>query len=176
MLRGTFANVRIKNTMVSPVEGGFTKHQPDGEEMSIYDAAVKYQSENTPTVISAGRNTAREVRAIGRRKDAIDGVKALSRSLLNGFTARISSDGRVPLQFKKRSAQSLKLDGTETFDLIVSKPVKSDRFKMSQCVSIALTAAYRKYDFDIEIDTPNRTRILQAAALCSMFCAAFGSC
>src|SRR5690606_39271973 len=55
MLRGTFANVRIKNTMVAPVEGGFTKHQPSGEELSIYDAAVRYREENTPLVIFAGK-------------------------------------------------------------------------------------------------------------------------
>ena len=55
MLRGTFANVRIKNLMVAPIEGGFTRHQPDGEEMTIYDAAMKYQSEGTPSIIFAGQ-------------------------------------------------------------------------------------------------------------------------
>ena len=69
MLRGTFANVRIKNLMVSPVEGGFTKLQPDGEEMSIYDAAMKYKETATPLVIFAGRNTVPEARAIGRQKE-----------------------------------------------------------------------------------------------------------
>jgi aconitate hydratase len=55
MLRGTFANVRIKNLMVAPVEGGFTKFQPDGEDMTIYDAAMRYKAENTPLVIFAGK-------------------------------------------------------------------------------------------------------------------------
>src|SRR6185503_5921741 len=55
MTRGTFANVRIKNLMVPGVEGGVTRHQPSGEEMSIYDAAMKYQSEDTPLVVIAGQ-------------------------------------------------------------------------------------------------------------------------
>ena len=54
MLRGTFANVRIKNLMVAPVEGGVTRFQPDGDEMSIYDAAMKYNESETPLVIFAG--------------------------------------------------------------------------------------------------------------------------
>ena len=55
MLRGTFANVRIKNLMVVPVEGGFTKYQPEGSEMSIYDAAVRYREEGIPLLIFAGQ-------------------------------------------------------------------------------------------------------------------------
>ena len=55
MLRGTFANVRIKNLMVAPIEGGVTKHQPDSEEMSIYDAAMRYKEEGTPLMIFAGQ-------------------------------------------------------------------------------------------------------------------------
>src|SRR5437762_10126482 len=54
MTRGTFANVRIKNLMVPGVEGGVTVHYPDGEQMSIFDAAMKYQQENMPLVILAG--------------------------------------------------------------------------------------------------------------------------
>src|SRR5258708_16304071 len=54
MMRGTFANVRIKNLMVPGTEGGVTKHQPDGERMSIYAAALKYQTEGTPLIVMAG--------------------------------------------------------------------------------------------------------------------------
>ena len=78
MLRGTFANVRIKNLMVAPVEGGFTKHQPDGEEMSIYDAAMKYKEAGTPLVIFAGQEygtgSSRDWAAKGTR---LMGVKAV---------------------------------------------------------------------------------------------------
>jgi aconitate hydratase len=68
MTRGTFANVRIKNLMVPGVEGGVTIHHPEGEQMSIYDAAVRYQEDNVPLVILAGTNTARDRAATGRRK------------------------------------------------------------------------------------------------------------
>src|SRR5215210_8888131 len=78
MLRGTFANVRIKNLMVAPVEGGFTCSQPETEQMSIYDAAVKYQFEKTPTVIFAGQEygtgSSRDWAAKGTR---LMGVKAV---------------------------------------------------------------------------------------------------
>ena len=78
MLRGTFANVRIKNQMVAPVEGGFTKHQPDGEEMTIYDAAMQYKTEKMPLVIFAGKEygtgSSRDWAAKGT---ALMGVKAV---------------------------------------------------------------------------------------------------
>ena len=78
MLRGTFANVRIRNLMVAPIEGGVTLHQPDGEQMSIYDAAMKYQAENTPLVIFAGKEygtgSSRDWAAKGTR---LMGVKAV---------------------------------------------------------------------------------------------------
>ena len=94
MLRGTFANVRIKNLMVAPVEGGLTKHQPDGEEMTIYDAAMKYKSENTPLVIFAGtgiRN--RKFTRLGGERNRIDGRKGGRRaSRSNAFTVQISSE------------------------------------------------------------------------------------
>jgi aconitate hydratase len=120
MLRGTFANVRIKNTMVSPVEGGFTKHQPDGEEMSIYDAAMRYNSEGTPLVIFAGQEygtgssrdwAAKGTRLMGVKAVIVQSFERIHRSNLVGM-------GVLPLQFKEgQSAASLNFDGTETFDL-----------------------------------------------------------
>ena len=55
MARGTFANIRLKNLMAAPKEGNWTKHQPSGEEMPIFDAAVKYQTEGVPTIVLAGK-------------------------------------------------------------------------------------------------------------------------
>ncbi|MCV5960448.1 hypothetical protein OFO30_34220, partial [Escherichia coli] len=73
-----FANVRIKNRMVEPMEGGFTRHWPDGEVMSIYDAAMKYREENTPLLIFAGQEygtgSSRDWAAKGTR---LMGVKAV---------------------------------------------------------------------------------------------------
>ena len=67
-MRGTFANIRIRNEMVPGVEGGFTKHQPSGEEMPVYDAAMKYAAEGVPLVIVGVRNMEQDLHAIGLPK------------------------------------------------------------------------------------------------------------
>ncbi len=120
MLRGTFANVRIKNTMVSPIEGGFTKHQPSGEEMSIYDAAMKYKEEGTPLVIFAGTEygtgSSRDWAAKGTSLMGVDAV--IARSFERIHRSNLIGMGVLPLQFKdNQSAESLNLTGDETFDL-----------------------------------------------------------
>jgi aconitate hydratase len=120
MLRGTFANVRIKNTMVSPIEGGFTKHQPSGEEMSIYDAAMKYKEEGTPLVIFAGSEygtgSSRDWAAKGTSLMGVDAVIASSFERIH--RSNLIGMGVLPLQFKdNQSAESLNLTGEETFDL-----------------------------------------------------------
>jgi aconitate hydratase A / 2-methylisocitrate dehydratase len=120
MVRGTFANVRIKNLMVAPIEGGFTRHQPDGEEMSIYDAAMKYMEAGTPSIVFAGQEygtgSSRDWAAKGTR---LLGVKAVvAQSFERIHRSNLVGMGVLPLQFKEgESAQSLGLDGTETFDL-----------------------------------------------------------
>jgi aconitate hydratase len=120
MLRGTFANVRIKNTMVAPKEGGFTVHQPSGEETTIYDAAMQYQEQGVPTVIFAGQEygtgSSRDWAAKGTR---LMGVKAVvTESFERIHRSNLVGMGVLPLQFKEgQNAQTLKLDGTETFDL-----------------------------------------------------------
>src|SRR5690606_6112161 len=120
MLRGTFANVRIKNTMVSPIEGGFTKHQPSGEEMSIYDAAMKYKDEGTPLVIFAGSEygtgSSRDWAAKGTLLMGVNAV--IARSFERIHRSNLIGMGVLPLQFKdNQSAESLGLTGEETFDL-----------------------------------------------------------
>ena len=120
MLRGTFANVRIKNSMVAPVEGGFTKHQPDGEELSIYDAAMKYKEEGTPLMIFAGQEygtgSSRDWAAKGTR---LMGVKAVvAQSFERIHRSNLVGMGVLPLQFKEgQSALTFRLDGSETFDV-----------------------------------------------------------
>jgi aconitate hydratase len=121
MTRGTFANVRIKNLMVPGVEGGVTKHQPDGEQMSIYDASMKYQEANTPLIIFAGQEygtgSSRDWAAKGTR---LLGVKAVvAQSFERIHRSNLCGMGVLPLQFPEGvSAQTLKLDGTETFDVL----------------------------------------------------------
>jgi len=121
MVRGTFANVRIKNLMVPGVEGGVTIYQPDGERMSIYDAAMRYQNENVPLVIVAGQEygtgSSRDWAAKGTR---LLGVKAvIAQSFERIHRSNLVGMGVLPCQFKDdMSAASLNLDGSETFDLL----------------------------------------------------------
>ena len=120
MLRGTFANVRIKNQMVAPVEGGFTKYQPEGTEMTIYDAAMVYKAAGTPLVIFAGTEygtgSSRDWAAKGTSLMGVGAVIAQSFERIH--RSNLVGMGVLPLQFKDgHSAVTLGLDGTETFDL-----------------------------------------------------------
>jgi aconitate hydratase len=121
MTRGTFANVRIKNLMVPGVEGGVTVYQPQGVQMSIYDAAMQYQAAGTPLVIFAGQEygtgSSRDWAAKGTR---LLGVKAvIAQSFERIHRSNLVGMGVLPCQFKDgMSAQALKLDGSETFDLV----------------------------------------------------------
>jgi aconitate hydratase len=120
MMRGTFANVRIKNLMVPGTEGGVTVHQPAGERMSIYDAAMKYQSEDMPLVVIAGQEygtgSSRDWAAKGTR---LLGVKAVvAQSFERIHRSNLVGMGVLPCQFKEgTNAASLNLVGTETFDI-----------------------------------------------------------
>ncbi|MBX3292733.1 MAG: aconitate hydratase AcnA [Acidobacteria bacterium] len=120
MLRGTFANVRIKNLMAAPSEGGFTRHQPEGTVTTIYDAAMKYREEGTPLVIFAGKEygtgSSRDWAAKGT---ALMGVRAvIAESFERIHRSNLVGMGVLPLQFKNgESAATLGLDGTEIFDI-----------------------------------------------------------
>ncbi|MBL6749388.1 MAG: aconitate hydratase AcnA [Nevskia sp.] len=120
MMRGTFANTRIKNAMVPGVEGGVTRHLPDGEQMSIYDAAMKYQQEKIPLIVLAGKEygtgSSRDWAAKGT---ILLGVKAvISESFERIHRANLVGMGVAPLNFTGgQNAQSLGLDGTEVFDI-----------------------------------------------------------
>ena len=121
MTRGTFANVRIKNLMVPGVEGGVTTLQPTGEQISIYDGAMKYQQQGTPLVILTGHEygtgssrdwAAKGTRLLGVRAVIAASFERIHRSNLVGM-------GVLPCQFKDGvNAQTLGLDGTELYDLL----------------------------------------------------------
>jgi aconitate hydratase A / 2-methylisocitrate dehydratase len=120
MTRGTFANVRIKNLMVPGTEGGVTKYYPGGEQMSIFDASMKYQSEGVPLVVIAGQEygtgSSRDWAAKGTRLLGVQAVIAQSFERIH--RSNLVGMGVLPLQFKDGvNAQTLKLDGTETFDI-----------------------------------------------------------
>jgi hypothetical protein len=121
MMRGTFANTRIKNEMIPGIEGPMTKHYPDGEVLPIYDAAMKYQTEKTPLVVIAGKGfgtgSSRDWAAKGQK---LLGVKAVvAESFERIHRSNLVGMGVLPLQFDQGvSAKTLKLDGSETFDII----------------------------------------------------------
>ncbi len=157
MLRGTFANVRIKNTMVTPTEGGYTKHQPDGDEMTIYDAAMQYDIEKVPLMIFAGKEygtgSSRDWAAKGT---ALMGVKAvIVESFERIHRSNLVGMGVLPLQFKDgQSAVSLGLDGTETYDLA---GLESVAVRPLQDVTLRVTnnaGETRDIQLTLRIDTP----------------------
>ncbi len=121
MVRGTFANVRIKNLMVPGVEGGVTVHQPSGDRLDIYDASVRYLAARTPLVVIAGQEygtgSSRDWAAKGT---ALLGVRAVvARSFERIHRSNLVGMGVLPLQFKEGTgAESLALCGSETFDLV----------------------------------------------------------
>ena len=120
MMRGTFANVRIRNRMVPGVEGGYTRHIPSGEQLAIYDAAMKYQAEGTPLVVIAGKEygtgsshdwAAKGTNLLGVKAVIAESCERIHRSNLVGM-------GVVPLTFKDgQNAENLGLDGTEQIDI-----------------------------------------------------------
>src|SRR5205085_2060537 len=121
MTRGTFANVRIKNLMAPGTEGGVTKYQPSGELLSIYDAAIKYAEHNVPLIVLAGQEygtgSSRDWAAKG---SALLGVKCVvAHSFERIHRSNLVGMGVLPLQFPEgENAATLKLDGTETYDVL----------------------------------------------------------
>ncbi len=157
MVRGTFANVRIKNLMAAPTEGGFTRHQPDGTEMTIYDAAMLYEIERVPLVIFAGKEygtgSSRDWAAKGT---SLMGVKAvITESFERIHRSNLVGMGVLPLQFKDgQTAGSLGLDGTETFALI---GLESGDVRPRQDVTLRITKAdgnQTDVTLKLRIDTP----------------------
>ena len=120
MMRGTFANVRIKNLMLPGTEGGITIHEPYGEQTSIYEAAMRYKAAGVPSVVFGGdeygQGSSRDWAAKGPQ---LLGVKAvIVRNFERIHRANLVFMGVLPLEFKDgTTAQSLKLDGSESIDL-----------------------------------------------------------
>ncbi len=120
MARGTFANIRLKNQLVAPKEGNWTKHMPSGEEMPIYDAAMRYKEEGVPCIVIAGKEygtgSSRDWAAKG---PLLQGVKAvLAESFERIHRSNLVGMGILPLQFVDgQNAESLGLRGDEVYDI-----------------------------------------------------------
>ena len=156
MVRGTFANVRLKNKLVPGVEGGVTVHLPDGKRMSIFDAAEQYRAEGVPLVILAGKEygcgssrdwAAKGPRLLGVRAVLAESYERIHRSNLVGM-------GVLPLQFPAgQSAHTLGLTGHETLDI-----AGLDAIAPAQTLQVTVTDAKggtRRFDALSRIDTPN---------------------
>jgi aconitate hydratase len=156
MMRGTFANIRIKNHMTPGVEGGVTKHFPDGTVMPIYDAAMKYIAESRPLVIFAGKEygtgssrdwAAKGTRLLGVRAVIAESFERIHRSNLIGM-------GVVPLQLQDGVTwQSLGLKGDEIIDIPGITTIKP-RQRMSVSIKAA-DGSVKSAPVMCRIDTEN---------------------
>ncbi|MEJ8568343.1 aconitate hydratase AcnA [Elongatibacter sediminis] len=154
MMRGTFANVRLRNLLAPGTEGGWTRFQPDGEVMPIYDAAMKYQAEGTPLVILAGKEygtgSSRDWAAKGTN---LLGVKAvISESFERIHRSNLVGMGVLPLNFMDGdSAESLGLNGGETYDIADLKPNESTTVEVTATDEDGNT---KTFEARVRIDTP----------------------
>ena len=162
MVRGTFANVRLRNKMVPQLEGGFTRHLPDGSEMSIFEASEKYIAEGVPLVIIAGKEygsgssrdwAAKGPLLLGVRAAIAESYERIHRSNLVGM-------GILPLQFLAgETAESLALTGLEVIE-ITGIPELVEKFAPGRKVRVRATANGNTKDFEtlVRIDTPQEAQ------------------
>jgi aconitate hydratase len=167
MVRGTFANTRLKNKMVPGIEGGVTKYVPTGEQMSIYDASVKYLAEGTPLIILAGKEygsgSSRDWAAKGPN---LLGVKAvIAQSYERIHRSNLVGMGILPLQFHPgEGADSLGLTGDETYDISGLADLLGGKFTGKREVKVVATAPDgKKKEFYtvMRIDTPQEVLYYQ---------------
>ncbi|HZF78947.1 MAG TPA: aconitate hydratase AcnA, partial [Rubrivivax sp.] len=161
MMRGTFANVRVKNLMIPAkadggrIEGGYTLYQPGGEMMPIYDAAMKYIAAGVPTIVFAGEEygtgSSRDWAAKGT---ALLGIKAVvARSFERIHRSNLIGMGVLPLQFKPgESWETLQLNGDEVIDVVLAAEVKP--LSDAQLVITAADGSRREVAVTLRIDTP----------------------
>ena len=155
-MRGTFANVRLRNQLAPGTEGGWTTFQPGGEQMSIFDAAMKYQAQGTPLIVLAGKEygtgssrdwAAKGTQLLGVRAVIASSYERIHRSNLVGM-------GVLPLQLADgQSWQSLGLTGEETFDI----PDLSDEISPGCQLTVHATATdgtVNEFQATVRIDTP----------------------
>jgi aconitate hydratase len=167
MVRGTFANVRLKNLLAPGTEGGVTRHLPDGAAMSIFDASEKYAAEKLPLFILAGKEygsgssrdwAAKGPRLLGVRAVIAESYERIHRSNLVGM-------GIVPLQFAAgETVQSLGLSGEETFETLGLPELLSSGFSGGRLLTVRATDATGKIKelrTLVRIDTPQEVAYYQ---------------
>jgi len=154
MMRGTFANIRLRNQLAPGTEGGWTCHQPTGEQMSIFDASVKYREEGTPLVVLAGSEygtgSSRDWAAKGT---VLLGVKAvIAKSFERIHRSNLIGMGVLPLQFLDgQDAETLELTGSETFDITGQTDPDAKTVKVT---ATAVGGHTTTFEAQVRIDTP----------------------
>jgi aconitate hydratase len=156
MTRGTFANIRIRNLLAPGTEGGVTRHLPDGEVMSIYDAAMKYKAESVPLVVLAGAEygsgSSRDWAAKGPQLQGVRAVLAASYERIH--RSNLVMMGVLPLEFPLNTTwQSLRLSGEEVFDI----PQLNDNLRPQQTLKVFATSPQGnrcEFETTVRIDTP----------------------
>ncbi|AMB85718.1 aconitate hydratase [Pseudomonas agarici] len=168
MMRGTFANIRIRNEMLGGEEGGNTLHVPSGEKLAIYDAAMRYQAQGTPLVVIAGQEygtgSSRDWAAKGTN---LLGVKAvIAESFERIHRSNLVGMGVLPLQFKlDQNRKSLKLTGKETLSI---KGLSGAELQPRMNLSLTLTredGSQEKIDVLCRIDTLNEVEYFKAGGI-----------
>ena len=154
MMRGTFANIRLRNLLAPGTEGGVTLHLPDGEQMSIYDAAMKYRDEDVPLIVIAGKEygsgSSRDWAAKGPRLLGVRAVIAESYERIH--RTNLVCMGVLPLQFQEGdNAQSLGLGGRETFHI---EGLGDGSAKTVQVRAVAEDGSEKTFEARVRIDTP----------------------
>ena len=161
MMRGTFANIRLKNLLLPGTEGGVTVHVPSGEQLSIFDAAMRYQSEKTPLIILAGKEygtgssrdwAAKGTMLLGVRAVIAESFERIHRSNLIGM-------GVLPLQYQDgQSAQSLGITGRERFEI---QGLAGGSARSVTVVATPDNGAAIRFDVRVRIDTPKERDYFQ---------------
>jgi len=158
MMRGTFANIRLKNQLVPGVEGGVTVHMPDGQQMSIFDAAMRYQADGVPTIVIAGAEygtgSSRDWAAKGPR---LLGVRAvIAKSFERIHRSNLVGMGVLPLQFKEgEDVSTLGLTGHEIFDVKGIAEGVTPGKKMTVVATDPKSGKTTTFEVKCRIDTPN---------------------
>jgi aconitate hydratase len=161
MVRGTFANIRIRNQMLDGVEGGFTEHVPSGEQLAIYDAAMRYKEQKTPLIVIAGKEygsgSSRDWAAKGT---LLLGVKAvIAQSYERIHRSNLVGMGVLPCQFKAgESAESIGLNGRESFEIT---GLEGGAAREAKVIATAKDGNQKEFMIDILLATPKEQEFLR---------------
>jgi aconitate hydratase len=171
MVRGTFANVRLRNKLAPGTEGGVTRLLPEGETMSIFDASVKYAERCVPLIILAGKEygsgssrdwAAKGPKLLGVRAVIAETFERIHRSNLVGM-------GILPLQFAEgQSAESLGLTGEEVYDFAGLSKLLASRFASGKALTVKATApdgAVKQFTATVRIDTPQEIEYFEHSGI-----------